>query len=449
MRICPGALPCVVSLMLFVGCGRPLEIPSKLEAGKVDPLTGEAVENSRSFLLANPRDPSAWANLGMVLADGGLLVEARNCFENAKYLDPLNPRYVYLLGWSFLPDNPESAKPILEKAFQLSSRFDPDNPGPPIRLAETLRFLGKDNEARKLLESWQLTSGKHPLAGLMIAEIAASQGDDREARSLIAEIPNVMYLNKRKRLLGLTLQFGEDPAREYSNSIEEVRHLPEDPEWPDPFLLAAQPEFLGFRGCFRLAEALESKGRLAEAAPLLQKIWIKTGDVRARVGLVRCFISMGKWEEAKSLIETRPVDVHNPVLWACFYLALGDQFAANGKPELARQNFISGLNELGKKYPEAEIIESLGLRCRLLWRLESWNELGETAKLFLVRQPLHQGAKVFLYLSQQRLQQSGEVINWNKFPDGKNLEVFPETGRILKSLVKTESSTTPKGPIQP
>lgn len=435
--------------MLTLGCGRTLEIPPGLEMGRVDPLTEEALEKSRTRLLDNIREPSAWASLGMVLVDGGQAKEARKCFENAKYLDSKNPRYIYLLGWSFLPDSPESALPHLQIAYQLSTRFDPDNPAPAIRLAETLRALGKDSEAKNILKDWQNISGKHPVASLMLAEIAASQGEDKEAKFILSEIPEVIYLAKRKQLLDLTLRFGDNPSQDYSKKMEEIRLLSQDPDWPDPYLLESRPEWLGFRGSFRLAEALEAKGRLAEAAPLLQKIWDKTGDVRSRVGLVGCFIGIGKWEDAKRLIEVQPHSPHNPVLWARYFLAFGDQLAGNGNGDQARQHFIKGLEKLGYNYPEADAIEALGLRCRLLWRLELWGELAEAAKLYLAKRPFHRGAKVFLCLSRLRLNQAGNDCEIKALAELDDPEVFPETGQILKFLANPVSGSTTQGKLKP
>ncbi len=435
--------------VLMVGCGRTLEIPSRLEIGRVDSLTWEAVDNTRAYLLANPKDPSAWANLGMVLFDGGLAIEARKCFENAKYLAPNNPRYVYLLGWAFLPDGPGSALVHLQNAYRLSTRFDPDNPAPAIRLAETLRALGNDLEAKNILGDLQKRAGKHPVASLMLAEIATSQGDDKEALSILSEIPDVIFLTKRKRLLELVLRFGENSGLDYSKKMEEVRLLPQDSDWPDPYLLENKPEWLGLRGSFRLAEALEGKGRLDEAASLLQKIWDKTGDVRSQVGLVGCYIGMGKWEEAKRTIELQAQSPHNPVLWARYYLTYGDQLVTKGKEDQARRHFITGLKKLGYNYQEGDGLEALGLRCRLLWRLESWRELVEAASLYNDKNPFHRGAKVFLCLSRMRLNQTEDDCDLNILAKITNTEVFPETEQILRLIAKTVPNRSIQGKFQP
>jgi len=449
LRCISGIWFSIMSVIPMLGCGRTLDIPPSLETGKVDPLTEEALEKSRAILLTNPGKPASWANMGMVLFDSGQAIEARKCFENAIYLDPQNPRYIYLLGWSFLPDEPESALAHLTNAYQLSIRVDRDNPAPAIRLAETLRALGKDSEARKILQDWQTNSGKHPLADLMLAEIAASRGDDNEARSILDGIPGVIYLAKRMRYLDLTLGFGDKTDRDYSILMEEVRRLPQDPDWPDAYLLESKPDCLGFRGSFRLAEALEAKGRLAEAVPLLKKIWDKTEDARSRVGLVGCYIGMGKWDEAKRFIDIQPQSPHNPVLWARYFLAFGDQFAGNTNVEQARIQFINGLEKLEYNFNQVEAVEALGLKCRLLWRLESWRELSDSCKLYLARNPLHKGAKVFLCLSQFHLNQTRHDCDLKALFENNNHEAFPETTQILKFLVKMGLNPYRQSKIQP
>ena len=118
----------------LMGCGPVLEVPPLGDAGRMDPLTFEAVEWTRKTLVKHPRDPNAWANLGLVLVDSGQLIEARKCLENAAYLNPKNPRYPYLLGWSFLPGKPEIAVKYLQTVLEQAAQSDPQNPAPYLRL---------------------------------------------------------------------------------------------------------------------------------------------------------------------------------------------------------------------------------------------------------------------------------------------------------------------------
>ena len=155
----------------------------------MDPLTFEAVEWTRKTLVKHPRDPNAWANLGLVLVDSGQLIEARKCLENAAYLDPKNPRYPYLLGWSFLPGKPEIAVKYLQTALEQAAQSDPQNPAPYLRLAEALRLLGQDNDAINVLGSLETKTQKHPLGSLILAEIAFAKGNDLKAKTFCKKYP--------------------------------------------------------------------------------------------------------------------------------------------------------------------------------------------------------------------------------------------------------------------
>ena len=432
----------------FMGCGPVLEVPPLGDAGRMDPLTFEAVEWTRKTLVKHPRDPNAWANLGLVLVDSGQLIEARKCLENAAYLDPKNPRYPYLLGWSFLPGKPEIAVKYLQTALEQAAQSDPQNPAPYLRLAEALRLLGQDNDAINVLGSLETKTQKHPLGSLILAEIAFAKGNDLEAKNLLQEVPEVAYLAKRRKLLLLLLTVDSYPTVIDGHSIEEIRHLPEDPDWPDPFLLTGKPEAMGLRGAFRLAVAMESKGRWPEAANLLQKIWTTNGDGRARIGLVSALIALARWEDAKKLIEADSSNPLNPLLWARWYLAHGDQLVAMEKGEDARVEFTEGLARLGSRFPEFRSVEGLGLRCRLLWRLEDWLGLKEASQCYLEKVPHHLGSMAFLCLSKRQLGQSGKNCDIRTLREIKYPDPFPETEKVLdlldKPLAPKTSQRNPK-----
>ncbi len=419
------------------GCGPSLKVPPSMDPGLVDPLTFGAVERTRAALIKNPGDPVAWANLGLVLVDAGQLDEARKCLSNASFLDSKNPRYPYLLGWSFLPAKPELAIKPLHTALDLAAQSDPQNPAPYLRLAEALRLVGKDEDAIKVLLAQESQVQKHPLESLMLAEMAYTQGQDIEAKNHFQEIPDVGYLTKRRTLLFLLLSAEQNPSVKESQAIEDFRHIPEDPDWPDPFLLMGKPDALGLRGSFRLAVAMENKGRWAEAANILENIWTTNGDGRARLGLVHALIALGRWDEAKKRIDADAQNPFNPLLWARWYLAHGDHLVATGREKDARGDFAEGLAKLGSRFPEFRSLEGLGIRCRLLYRLEDWKGLKEASKSYGEKMPKHLGALAFLSLSNRHLQQMDMGFDIRSLRELKYPEQFPETKIVLDLLDKT------------
>lgn len=119
-------------------------------------------EDLRQILRTDPNNAEALNALGYTLADlnlPGRLQEAFKLIERAYEANPDNPAVLDSMGWVYFRlGKPEEALPWLESAYtQL-----PDQEVA-AHLAEVLKALGRDEEARQLIQQIMQRTDRHPL----------------------------------------------------------------------------------------------------------------------------------------------------------------------------------------------------------------------------------------------------------------------------------------------
>lgn len=122
----------------------------------------QQMEDDLKRLLANDPDNATALNaLGYTLADEnivGRLDEAQRLIERAYELDGNNPAVLDSLGWVYYRQGkPERAVQWLQRAFDIM----PDQEIA-AHLAEVLHILGRDREARELLDVMMRQTTEHP-----------------------------------------------------------------------------------------------------------------------------------------------------------------------------------------------------------------------------------------------------------------------------------------------
>lgn len=128
------------------------------EAGNISGME----QDLRQILRTDPNNAEALNALGYTLADlnlPGRLQEAFELIERAYEADPNNPAVLDSMGWVYFRlGEPEEALPWLESAYtQL-----PDQEVA-AHLAEVLKALGRDDEARQLIQQIMQRTNQHPL----------------------------------------------------------------------------------------------------------------------------------------------------------------------------------------------------------------------------------------------------------------------------------------------
>ncbi|MBS3669454.1 tetratricopeptide repeat protein [Halomonas boliviensis] len=119
-------------------------------------------QDLRQILSTEPNNAEALNALGYTLADlnlPGRLQEAFELIERAYEADPDNPAVLDSMGWVyFRMGQPEEALPWLESAYSQL----PDQEVA-AHLAEVLKALGRDDEARRLIQQIMQRTSQHPL----------------------------------------------------------------------------------------------------------------------------------------------------------------------------------------------------------------------------------------------------------------------------------------------
>jgi len=243
-----------------------------------------AIARSRSKVLAEPAGAN-WGELGMVFGAHGYDAEAGKCLAEAERLDADDARWPYLRGVLAVAHAPAEAETHLRRAMdrELSAEA---RTAIGSKLAEVLIERGDLDAAAELLRD--TTSGRSRFGQ---GQIALARNDHAAARERFASVANDPYCRKKVAIAmaALSREAGEMAAA--SHFEDAARHLPNDPSWPDPFLVELWSKEVGRQGLLREAEALESAGQLHEAARLLMTL--SQSDPSPRV-LVSAGVVLGK-----------------------------------------------------------------------------------------------------------------------------------------------------------
>ena len=111
----------------------------------------EAISELERALSLEPNDPVGLASMGYTLTMAGRPKEAMEFINRGMRLDPHNPsQYMVLLGYTYfcLGEVAEAANSIEE-----ALRLNPENVSIGVRLAAFYALLGRDQEARSVLET--------------------------------------------------------------------------------------------------------------------------------------------------------------------------------------------------------------------------------------------------------------------------------------------------------
>jgi Flp pilus assembly protein TadD len=310
-----------------------------------DPALAEALHSAREAVLRAPDSPAAWGTLGRLLRTSDYRAEARVCFDRAEQLEPAEPRWPYLAGESFLPDDPDGAAPPLRRAAEKAEPQDPDNVGPPLRLAQTLLARGEYGPAEGLLGRVLAADPDNAPAHLALA-VAAEARDETEAarRHLLRCLASPTTRRKAcSRLAALAQRAGDTAeAARYGRRAEAT---PADQAWPDPYLLEWQGPSAGKARVFRTATDLENAKRYREAAALLTELVARAPDARGYVGLGRNLTRAGDLPGAEDALRTalrlRPDNAQAHYQLAEIHWARAEEARRRGDRDVARPQYTA------------------------------------------------------------------------------------------------------------
>src|SRR5260370_25866782 len=122
--------------------------PPEAKGDMLEPAVVSAVEVIRENVLKDPNSARAWGDLGEVFLANELEEESSVCFAEAERLDPSNPRRPYFRAGPLLNRGErEAALTFLVRSVERYEAEGEAATAPRLRLAETLLFLGRLDEA--------------------------------------------------------------------------------------------------------------------------------------------------------------------------------------------------------------------------------------------------------------------------------------------------------------
>lgn len=434
---------CFAFIVAGAGCGRKAPDLPRFDLDQFDPMTRHAIESQIEKVKADATRPENWVGLGFLLKEAQKDENSQSCFDNAVELDKKNPKWEYLLGWSFLPGNPQKAVEHLQRASRLAKQKDPDDFSADLRLTEAYQSLGWSQKEREILESIPPGPPLGDLANLRLAELDWDQGKDQDFKNRVGKIPDRPIWRKRLTLLKISLAILEKDQVNVGRLKEEVGLLPEDVSWVDPYLQENRPKEEGLKGAFQNARSLEARGNFQEASVTLEKILSFQKDPRAYVGLIRCLLKKGNDEAAeKKLDEAKvlyPENLQIMVLEAELGLQKGIALAQKGSWALAKGAFSNAKQILDRQAdPEKWGEDGLKTKCRLSFWLDDRESLERESRRLLVIHPDHSGARSFLTWAKQGETQVQDLQTeiQKAFPQKGAMgdSEFPETTLIIRRI---------------
>src|SRR5262249_54233928 len=154
--------------------------PPQVSFTDVDPAPAEAIQAASREVWWHPRSAAMWARLGQLLRAHAYHSESNLCFTQAEHLDPTNPRWPYLQGFSLQVDDPEAAIRYLEKAVALCGAV-PD--GPALCLAEVYLRQGRLDDAERQFRLVLRNDPDNARAHLGLGRLARARGNLHDSLS--------------------------------------------------------------------------------------------------------------------------------------------------------------------------------------------------------------------------------------------------------------------------
>ncbi|MFO0929860.1 MAG: tetratricopeptide repeat protein, partial [Gemmataceae bacterium] len=268
--------------------------PPAVIGERVDPGVVSAVTLFRDRVLAAPRSAEAWGKLGMVFMANSFFAEACDCFAEAARLDPAEPRWPYLRGYTLLARADSQIDNPLTDLRRADSLGGDAHPAVRLKLAEELLVRGEVEESDRLFRQVLDRAPTDARARLGLARVAHRRGDEAACREHL-QVAVADPLTRKPALLLLAevdLRQGRRAAAE--QGMQTARELPPPPLAPDPFYDEVESLKAGRDGLMSRAGTLRRQDRLADAVELLTQAtrdypdapepWLQLGRVELQRG---------------------------------------------------------------------------------------------------------------------------------------------------------------------
>ena len=242
--------------------------PPTIELTDLDPAIANMVTRCRDAVVANPRSGVAWGTLGVALFSYEFKPEAQTCLQEARRLEPKNPRWPYFYGLSLFPDDTATGIEQLRIAIDLHADQDATARN---RLGTILAEIGEYDEAEAqfttVLNRWP----DDPNAILGLGKIAAARGQLPSSVTYLHRAITSPFTAKTAAHLLVNVETRLGNVAKARELLETLENLPDDRPLPDAFVEEASVVHTGRRAWIDYATKLYRATRIDEAQPLVER----------------------------------------------------------------------------------------------------------------------------------------------------------------------------------
>jgi len=276
--------------------------PPAVPAGVDDEAVVEALNVERAKVLADPRSPKAWGDLGHSFFANDLTGEACRCFEQAERLEPEKAAWPYLQGLIRQRSDPDFARERFERALTLATARD-EASAVRVTLADHHRERGEIDVAKRWVTEELGRNPSSPQARYMLGAIELQFGEAAAAIERLKPLLDVPMLQANVRhLLAEAYRRTGDYKRAEAHTTPGQAELPAA-RWPNPFLATVQSRVAGRTNTMNHAAALMQAGQIEEALKLLQNNSVMYPDVQTHSTYATALVQLERWEQAESVAQ--------------------------------------------------------------------------------------------------------------------------------------------------
>jgi tetratricopeptide (TPR) repeat protein len=280
--------------------------PPEVDTTGYDPDIAAAIAEAREAVRQEPDSGAAWGKLAMRLLAHGFQTESQACLARAEYLDPDNPRWVYLEGRLVQLRDPEAALPLLRRAATLARNTSM----PRLHLAETLLSLGLFDEAEAEFRRVLKHEPNNPRVNAGLGRLTYQRGDlDTSLKHVSLAARIAPQLRSTHALLAeIHHRRGDHRAEELEL---ELMAQSQDRTWPDPYMAEVDEQRAGNSGRADLAFKLVEQGLQEQALMVLVggvRDFPNSYNLRLMLGrqLARMGDFAGAEQQLRAAVQIRP-----------------------------------------------------------------------------------------------------------------------------------------------
>lgn len=270
--------------------------PPHPDLSRAEPLVVDAIAAARDAVVKNPRNASAWGDLGMVFHGHEFNAAARDAYAQAERLDPSDAAWPYLTGDTLWSD---ARRDEALAAFRRAVERSGTDQTAPLRLAEALLAQGMSDEAERVFETALTREPGNARALSGSARVRLARGDTDGALQRIQE---AIRADSRRRSF-FELLVGVYTARRDDTAAAGVKLPPRSEEraWPDRYLEAVESRRVTVPAISRRATRLVAQGRTSEAFALAKMAAARyPTNAEAVAGLGQIYFVLGQHQEAEA-----------------------------------------------------------------------------------------------------------------------------------------------------